>query len=202
VNGVEGFLALAARVAPLSPAAARDVAQIMTPRTFAAGSYLLKVGDRAEWCHYVVAGLVRELFVASDGTEHTRSFIPEGDVTGSLVDLVSDAPAITLIEALEPTTTLAWRYRGLEALALSHPDLQLLMRRWTEQIVIRKTRREHEMLALTAAVRYESWLETSRHLDSRVRRRDLASYLGITPEHLSRLRHRRPVGVTSRAGRS
>jgi CRP-like cAMP-binding protein len=202
---------MAARVAPLSAAAARDVAQIMTPRTFAAGSYLLKVGDRAEWCHYLVTGLVRELFVASDGTEHTRSFILEGDVTGSLVDLISDAPAITMIEALEPTATLAWRYRHLEALALSHPDLQLLMRRWTEQIVIRKTRREHEMLALTAAVRYANWLESSRHLDRRVRRRDLASYLGITPEHLSRLRRRWPVGVsptrpvapvTSRAGRS
>jgi len=190
-DAAEGFLRTAERVAPLSKEAAREIANLLEPRTFVTGSYLLRSGERAEWCHYLAAGIVRELYVAADGAEHTRSFIAEGDVTGSLIDLLSGQPSITFIEAIEETSTLAFRHRDLEQIAVRHPEVQLLMRRWAEQLYVRKTRREHDMLALTAAVRHANWLAQYGPIDKRVRRRDLASYLGITPEHLSRLRRRR-----------
>ena len=57
---------------------------------------------------------------------------------------------------------------------------------------MRKARREHQLLAESAAQRYARWCTDHATLDGRIPKRILASYLGITPEHLSRLR--RPRG--------
>lgn len=178
-------------VAPLSAREREAFSELVEPRQFRAGTFLLEAGARAEWCHFIDQGLVRELYISSDGKEHTRSFVAEDDVTGSLVDLLSAQPSITFIEALEDTSTLSWRYRSFDALAASCPGLHVLARRWAEGLYVRKTRREHEMLSLSASARYASWLAQHERLDARVQRRALASYLGITPEHLSRLRRRR-----------
>jgi CRP-like cAMP-binding protein len=67
----------------------------------------------------------------------------------------------------------------------------VLARRNAEALYVRKAQREHEMLALPAAERYARWRREQPELDARVSRRQLASYLGITPEHLSRLRRAR-----------
>ena len=84
------------------------------------------------------------------GQEHTRTFIAEGQVTGSLLDLLSGEPSVTWIQALEPTETLAWRYRDFDALCARVPELHVVARRSAEALYVRKTRREHEMLALPA----------------------------------------------------
>jgi CRP-like cAMP-binding protein len=160
-------------------------------RRFAARDWLLRGGDDAEWCFAVVSGLVRELYLDEEGQEHTRSFIAEGELTGSLLDLLSGQPSITWIQALEPTETIAWRYRDFVALEARFPELRQIARRHAENLYVRKARREHDMLALPAAQRYAGWCRQHPDLDRRVSRRDLASYLGITPEHLSRLRRAR-----------
>lgn len=160
---------------------------ICTPRTFAAGDWLLRAGEKAEWTFIITEGLVRELYVTDAGEEHTRSFLSVGQATGSMLDLLSGEPAVTWIQALEPTRTIAFRYAEFDALSRKHPELAALARENAEQLAIRKTRREYEMLALTAAQRYQRWLEQNAALDARISRRLLASYLGVTPEHLSRL---------------
>jgi CRP-like cAMP-binding protein len=188
---------------PLSPPARAALEALCTPRTYGEGDWLLRAGERAEWIFLVTEGLVRELYVSDDGDEHTRSFIPAGHATGSLLDLVSGAPAITWIQALEPTQTIAFRYAAFDALTARFPELAKAARRNAEQLAVRKTRREHEMLALTAAQRYARWLAEQTSLDARISRRLLASYLGVTPEHLSRLRraHAAPAPRRSRSPR-
>ncbi len=173
---------------PVSEAALLALADLVTPRSFATGAWLLQAGDRAEHCFFIARGLVRELYVGEQGQEHTRAFMAAGQVTGSLLDLVSAEPAVTWIQALEPTDTLAWRYADFNALCERFPELHAVARRTAEALAIRKTRREHEMLAMSAAERHTRWLREHGDLDARLHRRHLASYLGITPEHLSRLR--------------
>jgi CRP-like cAMP-binding protein len=184
----EALFASLRRLAPLPRAALEALAALTSPRAFARGTALLRAGERAEWVFFVTRGLVRELYLTDGGVEHTRSFVAAGQVTGSLRDLLSSGPSVTWIQALEPTETLAWRYADGEALYDQHPSLQLAARRIAEALYVKKARREFEMLALPASERYRLWLEENPHLDTRVTRRHLASYLGVTPEHLSRLR--------------
>lgn len=188
--------AMVRRLAPLSDGALVALDALAQPRTFAAGASLLRAGEQATWSFFVHRGLVRELYVGEHGEEHTRAFIGAGGMTGSLLDLLSAEPAVTFIQALEPTATLALRYRDFDALCARFPELHQLARRLAEEAYVRKARREHEMLALPAARRHARWLEENADLDARLSRRHVASYLGITPEHLSRLRRagRRSAG--------
>ncbi|MFT3775845.1 MAG: Crp/Fnr family transcriptional regulator [Minicystis sp.] len=177
-------------LAPLGDEAAAALGAIAARRAFARRAWLLEAGEQARWIFFVVEGLVRELYIGADGEEHTRAFLAEGQLTGSLLDLVSGEPAVTWIQALEPTETIAFRYDAFNALCARHPELHAVARRSAEVLAVRKTRREHEMLALPAAQRHERWRREHAALDARVSRRHLASYLGVTPEHLSRLRRR------------
>ena len=134
---------------------------------------------------------MRELYIDAVGAEHTRTFLREGSFTGSLVDLISNKPAITWIQALEPTDTLGMVYSDFARLCDEHPSLQRAARRFAEDLYVRKVTREYQLLALSARQRYQLWIQDWRAIDSRVRRRDLASYLGMRPEYLSRLRSNR-----------
>lgn len=175
-------------LAPVSDGALTAFGALIRRHHFAAGAWLLAAGEQAQFCHFITSGLVRELYISPAGEEHTRSFLVEGQVTGSLLDLLSGEPAVTWIQALEPTETLAWRFSDFESLCERFPDLHVVARRSAEALCVRKIRREYEMLALTAAERHARWLRDSPQLDGRIQRRHLASYLGVSAEHLSRLR--------------
>lgn len=188
---VERLFATLTRFGELPRHAVSAVTALLQPATFRKEGWLLRGSERATSCHFVVRGLVRELYIDPAGGEHTRSFVAEGGITGSLVDLISGEPAITWIQALEPTDTLAFVYADFRKLCDLHPSLERLARLHAEELYVRKVHREHELLALSAQARYQRWIRGSRNIDARVRRRDLASYLGVTPEHLSRLRSKR-----------
>jgi CRP-like cAMP-binding protein len=76
-------------------------------RRFAALDWLLRGGEVAECCFLITEGLVREMYLGETGEEHTRSFMAAGQVTGSLLDLLSGAPSVTWIQALEPTSAIS-----------------------------------------------------------------------------------------------
>jgi CRP-like cAMP-binding protein len=173
---------------PLPASARTELGALLRPRRYRVGERLLSPGERADQAHFVVRGLVRELYLDRSGREHTRAFVGEGGFTGSLRDLLGREPATTLIEALEPTLTLAFDYRSFRALCERHGELARVALRFTEALYVRKAEREHDLLALSAAERYAKWLAAEPALDPRITRRHLASYLGISPEHLSRLR--------------
>ena len=190
--------AAARTLSPLGDEALRRLAGLLQPRSFGASQWLLEGGQPALWCHFVTSGLTRELYIGEDGAEHTRAFTTAGHFTGSLLDLLSGEPSVTWVQALEPSTTLAFRWADFQALCEQHAELQRLARRVAETLYVRKARREHELLALSAASRYRQWRREHPALDGRVSQRIVASYLGITPEHLSRLR--RPPSGSQRGG--
>jgi CRP-like cAMP-binding protein len=176
------------KFSPLSPTSREAFAALLAPRVFEAGEWLLRAGEQAHWISFVSSGLVREFYVSDSGEEHTRVFVPEGQLTGSLLDLMSGLPAVTWIQALERTSTWAFHYQEFNALCDRFPDMQRCARRFLEDLYARKVKREYEMLALPARDRYAQWLRENPTLNGRIRRQWVASYLGITPEHLSRLR--------------
>jgi len=175
-------------LAPLGDPALAALRGITETRSFAAHEFLLRAGDTARLCYWIERGLIRELYIAEDGAEHIRRFVAEDGLTGSLLDLLSGKPAVTFVQALEPTEVLCWDYARFDELCAELPDLQLAARRFTERLYIWNARHEHDLLAMSARERLTQWLTAQPNLDARVSRRHLASYLGITPEHLSRLR--------------
>ena len=186
----ETRLALALnRISPLAP---EDLARL-TPlhRSYwPRGSHVLRAGDLAKQVSFVVSGALREYYVLPDGHERTRSFNLPGDFAGSMSDLISHAPSRTWVTAEAQTTLISVDWTVYRQLAETHAAWARFARRMAEELYLRKVEREYELLALDAAARYQHTLQRWPDLESLFTQRDIASYIGITAVHLSRLRGR------------
>lgn len=179
------------RVGVTDPAdVARGVA-LLHVRTLQRGAYLLRGGEDAIYAGVLVSGLLREHFVTTRGVERTKSFITPLQFTGSLADLLSGKPSRAYIVAEAPSRLVLLNYAELRALQTTSPAWAHAGQRSAEHLVVYKAEREYEFLCLDAAARYASFLARHPELEKAVPGRHIASFLGITPVHLSRLRARR-----------
>jgi CRP-like cAMP-binding protein len=164
---------------------------LLTARVLDRGEYLLRAGEHAQLAGIVLHGYMREYFLLDDGTERTKAFIFAREPTGSAPDLISGEPSMTNIVAEAKSRLLLVQFSDLRRLSKLVPAWDRFTRVLLERILIRKSRREYELLALDAAGRYATLLAARPNIEQTVQARHLASYLGITPVHLSRLRRRR-----------
>lgn len=174
-------------IQPLSPQAWANVSGLTSARTVPANQLLLCAGDVATRIFFVKSGLLREYYVDHQGKEATRRFCRAGEFSGSLADLLARGPSAVFIEAMEVCELIEMDFKAVDALSLEHPSLMLLLRRLAEGLYVHKMRREFEMLTLPAAERYHRFAASEPELDARLPRHMVASYLGITPVHLSRI---------------
>ncbi len=186
------------RLGPLDATDVEAALACFRVRALARREPFLRAGERATDVVVVVEGLLREHFLLPDGTERTKAFIAPGELSGSLADLLSGEPSRAYIVAEEPSRVLVAPYAALRALAERSPRWQAAGRRALEALLLRKAEREYELLALDAAARYARFVERYPGLEARVAARNVASYLGITPVHLSRLRRRRRASAPAR----
>jgi CRP-like cAMP-binding protein len=177
-------------LSPLDDAEVGAGLAVFRPRALARGAALLRAGERATEVSVVMQGLLREHFVSPRGVERTKAFVLEGQSTGSLADLVSGAPSRAFIVADEPSRLLVARFTEVRALSARFARWAALERAALERTLLVKAEREWELLGLDAEARYAVFRRRFPGLEARVAARHVASYLGITPVHLSRLRRR------------
>lgn len=185
-----------ATLAPLDRVELGRIEARVRVRRLAIGDAYLQVGDPAIDCGLIHDGLVRESFLFADGTERTRAFGGPGDFAGSLSDLLRGGAARCAVVACAPTTVLTVPWSAIEAAVATSPAWRALLATVTERLYLAKAEREYELLGLDAAARYARFRDRFGHLDGVIAQRHVASYLGITPEHLSRLRAK--LGVQRR----
>jgi CRP-like cAMP-binding protein len=151
----------------------------------------LRCGELAVNVGLIVHGLVREYFPLADGREVTRGFAGPGGFVGSLSDLLTGQPARSEASAEADTRLVVTPWRKLQVLIAERPAWAALHARLVERLYLTKAAREYELLALDAEARYARFRAAYAALEPQIALRHVASYVGITPEHLSRLRRRR-----------
>ncbi|MEM9073081.1 MAG: Crp/Fnr family transcriptional regulator [Myxococcota bacterium] len=161
---------------------------MLTSRTLRQGDHLLREGEPARIAAVVVEGVLREYFRDDQGREHTRGFAYERTFAGSLADLLAETPARMNLEALTHVRIAQVPWPHFDELTRIDAAWDHFARRLAEHSYRRKAEREQRLLSLSAGERYERFLQERGELLDRVPLRHIASYLGITPEHLSRLR--------------
>jgi CRP-like cAMP-binding protein len=181
-------LAVRLRAEGLADADIAPIAAVTRARHLARGAALLRAGERAVDAGFVVAGALREYFPLADGREVTRGFAGPGAFLGSLSDLLADAPARSAVVAEVASDVVVTPWAAIRAIAAIRPAWAALLHRTTERLYLTKAEREYELLALDATARYRAFLIRFAALEPVISQRHVASYIGVTPEHLSRLR--------------
>ena len=156
---------------------------------FAKKELVLKAGKVEHYLSFIESGMVR-FFLDKNDEELTFDFAFSGDFMSGYSSFITRKPAGFHIQAL--TNTVLWR--------ISYPDLQKVYehtnagnrigRFAAEQLFLKKTERELAFLTQTAEERYLHLLSNQPKLIQEIPGKYLASYIGITPQALSRIRKR------------
>lgn len=188
--GAQRFLASLQLLADVPDAELAKLLSLCRPAALCRGEHLLRAGETPRSLAFVESGLLRLYYLDADGREFTKSICMEGEVVAAYSALLLDEPSRLFIEALEDTRLLVVDYRAYQELAAGHPCWAVVNQRRAEALFIKKEQREAALLLDDAETRYRQFLADHPGLEARVRQHHIASYLGITPVALSRIRAR------------
>ena len=160
------------------------------------GGVLLREGELVDWLGYLTRGLVRIARLAG-GHEVTLGFDCEDRFIGAYDAYVTRTPARYGLEALEPSRLVRFERALLDDLNRRHACWRELFRRVAERELVRKIDKELRIRTRSSEERYAELVRTGSYLVRRVPQYHLASFLGIAPETLSRIRARMGSGSAS-----
>ena len=155
--------------------------------------YILQEGDICKYFTYVVEGCFKVYGVDNSGAEHNLAFTAEDDWIADIDSLHNEKPSTLFIEALEPSVILQLSKGDLWYLYTNHPKFDRNFRVIIENKYIELQNRLLQMFSTNAYERYERFLKQYPKLANRLPNTQIASYLGITPEFLSKIRNERSL---------
>ena len=150
--------------------------------------YLVQAGEPCRYECFINKGCLRQYHVDEKGAERILAFAVEDYWVSDMYGLITGGPALTNIDALEDCELLLIEKNAFEALLLKVPKLERFFRIILQRAFVSHQRRIIENISLQADERYCRFVERYLFLEQRLPQRQIASYLGITPESLSRIR--------------
>ncbi|MEM6708694.1 MAG: Crp/Fnr family transcriptional regulator [Pseudomonadota bacterium] len=160
------------------------------PVSLSAGDHVFRQGDTDRRLYVVESGLLKAYYLSEDGRETIKSFIQASDVIGSLSAAYQKGPCSFSLVCQEDSIVAPVDFDALLAESAKRPELAATVIRFLLSFAMKKERRERELLCLSAEARYRDLLDRSPDLLHRLKQKDIARYLGITPVALSRIRSR------------
>lgn len=149
---------------------------------------ILQEGFACQHYSFVVAGCLRMFGVDAEGGEHNLQFAAENDWIADIGSFHSGKPSRLFIEAVEPSVVLQIEKENLYFLYLNVPKLDRIFKVIIENKYVELQNRVLQTISSTAEERYVAFLEQYPHLANRLPSTQIASYLGISPEFLSKIR--------------
>lgn len=166
----------------------RSITDLAIFKTFPKGTILLKEGDYTNETYHVISGCIRS-YMLIDGSDITTEFYTEFE-SFSPTCAVNNTPSNCFASSLEDTLVIVSTPEMEDELLSKIPALESLCRKSTERLIARQQQSFERFRSLTPEQRYLHLIETRPDLLQRVPQYHLASFLGIRPESLSRIRKR------------
>jgi CRP-like cAMP-binding protein len=166
---------------------------LFAPKKVNKGEFLLREGEITKYSIFVIAGCLRTYTIDEKGKEHILQFSPENWWTGDM-SFTSDVPSQCFIEALEDSEVLLTELSSIKQLIDYIPIAAAFYQAALQKSTAAKNKRIVSSMSATAEERYDDFLKTYPSLVQRVPQHMIASYLGVSPETLSRIRKKKSHG--------
>ncbi len=157
-------------------------------KSFSKGTILLKEGDFSNECYFILKGCVRVFFI-KEGAEKTTEFYTEGQAAIASC-YGKNTPSEQYLECIEETVASVGTPEFEAAMFQKYPQSESATRVMTEMIMVNTQDQLAQFKMSSPEERYLTLLKNRPELMQRAPLHQIASYLGITPESLSRIRKR------------
>ena len=150
----------------------------------------LKAGDTTVEMCFIISGLLRVYYIDQAGNEVNQHFYQAGEVIAPVSAIINDEPCQYFIQALEDTELMLADYKDLYNTGINDPEWLRLELKMLQRVFVKSARREARLLLGNAELRYKWFCKEYPELVERLTQYHIASFLGITPVSLSRLRNK------------
>jgi CRP-like cAMP-binding protein len=147
-----------------------------------------KSGDVCRQLGFVNKGLLKTYFTDHEETKHNIQLSPEDFWICDMTSYVTGKASITSVEVLEDAEILYFEYEDMEELYKKIPKFETHFRMMLQNRMVTLYKDRFNLISLSAEQRYLDFLNSNPELVQRISQKDIASYLGIFPESLSRIR--------------
>lgn len=176
------------QITPLRLEVLEKLSQYFVPTILKKNEFFVREGEYAKQVGFLQEGIVRAFFLNKEGKEYNKQFFVAPSIIGAYTSLLTKQANKIAQQALTDCTILVVDYSNIEALYDQYHELERLGRKIAENYFLEKEQKELEMALLDADKRYLLLREQFPQLEMSVSQYHIASYLGITPTQLSRIR--------------
>lgn len=162
---------------------------IVRHKTIRRGEYFLQQGDVPKSMAFVQKGLFSYYHIVENGDAIIKKFFYEQSFVASTAAIISHTPSLFAIEALEDSDIIEYSTSDFYRLVKQYPDFALFHINYIEKNwIVAKEPLEISLKYRTAKERYTNFLVEYKSILNRLKQHQIASFLGVTPTQLSRIR--------------
>ena len=164
------------------------ISSLLEYKIIKAKDFLVHQGEVSKYSAFVLNGCLRGYTIDSEGTEHVLSFAPKDWWIADMYSLLSQKPGSLNIEAMVDTEVALISKTNQEKMYEKVPKLERFFRIIIEKSLVAYQQRLNDNLSLTAEERYLKFCKVYPQLINEIPQKQIAAYIGVTPEFLSKLR--------------
>jgi CRP-like cAMP-binding protein len=157
-------------------------------RQYKAKTILLNDGEVCKNSYFVNSGVLRSFNINDHIVEHVMSFACQGWWISDMYSLISQKPGNLFIEVIEDAEVVLLSKENQEQLYHDIPKLERFFRILTENALVANQQRIMDNLSLSAEERFEKFCKKHPTLIQKVPQKQIASYIGVTPEFFSKMK--------------
>lgn len=161
---------------------------IATLKKFKKNEYFFTPGAAPSDFGVVMKGAFRHYYLDNEGKEWSKAFATTLGLVGPHSEHLQKIPVRTYIQAITDAELLVVPYTDFYRIIENQLGWEIMLKRITEHFYLEKENREFLLLTADAVTRYKFFLESHKHMLNLIPDYQIASYIGITPQALSRIR--------------
>ncbi|MGN7764850.1 Crp/Fnr family transcriptional regulator [Paenibacillus sp. 22594] len=161
---------------------------VFKPRVIQKDMFFLQEGEESTEIGLIIKGIFRSYYMDKTGNDRTKYFYAEGAALFSYAAYLSQKESMYYIQALEDSEILVAKISDFEEIVEGNYQLLLLYKKMIDGVLVAKEEHASSFKLLNSTERYKQFLAAYPGLEERLKQYHLASYLGITPVSLSRIR--------------